>query len=341
MSATPQIPSREAASQIPGREAASQTPSREAPSQTPSRDVVAPEPPWLVTAALLADMAFETDREGRFTLFGTGIALGYRTSQLVGTEIVALLAASTSPGAASLADTAAQFSAVFGAICAECLAWQGKVRLRQMNGQSRLYRLALAPRIIPGGGIAGTYGLLFELETPDGALPVPGADPDPVAAILDAETGLWRAKIFMTEMARRFDRLDVERMPGTLLCLGFSRATDYLHGAIAMRLTDELRDIVRPTDLLGRIDETTIALWCDGMDNLTGGERATKFCSQLPNVLPGRMTVTVGVVTRWPGMADDAQTVLERGRIALKLADTAFAAPGHDGIGAWHVWQPE
>ena len=117
--------------------------------------------------------------------------------------------------------------------------------------------------------------------------------------------------------------LDVEDLPGTLLYLGFSRARRCCKAPIAMRLADELRDIVRPTDLLGRINSTTIALWCDGMDHLTGGERAAKFCPQLPAILPERTLITVGVASRWPGSGDDPATVIEHAGVALRLAEIA------------------
>jgi GGDEF domain-containing protein len=159
-------------------------------------------------------------------------------------------------------------------------------------------------------------------------------------AMLDPETGLWSARTFAEEIARRFDRLDVEELPGTLLYLGFSRAPAALHGPVAMRLADELRDIVRPTDLLGRVGPTTIALWCDGMDHLTGGERAAKFCSKLPAVLPERTLVSVGVAPRWAGSGDDPASVVEHAAIALRLADMATERlTGPEMAGAWRVWQ--
>jgi len=159
-------------------------------------------------------------------------------------------------------------------------------------------------------------------------------------AMLDAETGLWSGRTFAEELARRFDRLDVEELPGTLLYLGFSRAGAAQQTAVAMRLAEELRDIVRPTDLLGRLDATTIALWCDGMDHLTGGERAAKFCAQLPAVLPEHTLVTVGVAPRWAGSGDDPASVIEHAAVALRLADMATErAAEPSSAGAWRVWQ--
>ncbi len=47
---------------------------------------------WLAIAAMLTDLAFETDTRGRFTAFGPGAALGQPQARLLGTELVALLA---------------------------------------------------------------------------------------------------------------------------------------------------------------------------------------------------------------------------------------------------------
>jgi GGDEF domain-containing protein len=302
--------------------------------------LLAPSTGWLAVAAMLTDLAFETDAMGRFTAFGPGKVLGQPAQHLVGVEAASLLTGPADEDGLS----AAQFRAIITTICTECLAWHGKVRLAQVEGGSAVYRLSLAPRIM-GGTVTGTYGVLFELNAPEPALPTPQnrrtADPDSRhATMLDAETGLWSARTFAEEIARRFDRLDVEELPGTLLYLGFSRSPAALQSAVAMRLAEELRDIVRPTDLLGRIDTTTIALWCDGMDHLTGGERAAKFCTQLPAMLPERTVISVGVAPRWAGSMDDSGSVIEHASIALRLADMATeraAAP--EACGAWRVWQ--
>ncbi len=300
----------------------------------------APGTGWLAVAAMLTDLAFETDTLGRFTAFGPGKVLGQPAQNLLGMEAANLLAGPAEEEALS----AAQFRSVVTTICMECVAWHGKVRLAQPDGGSGVFRLSLAPRIA-GGTVIGTYGILFDLDTPELTLPDShaGRADDPALrhnTMLDAETGLWSSRTFIEEIARRFDRLDVEELPGTLLCLGFSRAKPGLQSAVAMRLAEELRDVVRPTDLLGRIDKTTIALWCDGMDHLTGGERAAKFCAQMPSVLPERTTVTVGVAPRWPGSGDDPATVMEHAAVALRLADMATERVTEPNLGgAWRVWQ--
>ncbi len=301
--------------------------------------VPAPGTGWLAVTAMLTDLAFETDSGGRFTAFGPGKVLGQPAGQLLGVEAATLLAGNSEEEALSTA----QFRAVIATICKECVAWHGKVRLAQPGGAG-IFRLSLAPRIA-GGSVVGTYGILFDLDTPELTLPDrnAGLAEDPALHrnnMLDGETGLWSGRTFGEELGRRFDRLDVEGAPGTLLYLGFARAPAALQGAVAMRMAEELREIVRPTDLLGRIDATTIALWCDGMDHLTGGERAAKFCAQLPNVLPERAIVTVGVAPRWAGSGDDPAAVIEHAVVALRLADMAVArAADPVAVGAWRVWR--
>jgi GGDEF domain-containing protein len=305
---------------------------------------VAPGHSWLAVAAMLADLAFETDPMGRFTGFGPGKALGQPAATLLGVELATLLAG----GTAEEEDlSATQFRSIVTTICTECVAWHGKVRLAQSHGGTAFFRLSLAPRIT-GGAVIGTYGLLFDMDTPELTLPDrhAGRPDDPALlhnTMLDSETGLWSHRTFGEEIARRFDRLDVEEQPGTLLYLGFSRSGPKFRSAVAIRLAEELRDIVRPTDLLGRIDESTIGLWCDGMDHLTGGERAAKFCTSLPALLPERAIITVGVAPRWSGSGEDASSVLEHAAIALRLADMAAervnASNDNPTAGAWRVWQ--
>jgi len=311
-----------------------------APVSTPASLAPAPGTSWLAVAAMLTDLAFEADPMGRFTAFGPGKVLDQPGAGLIGVEMATLLAAEENePDALS----AAQFRAVVTTICTECVAWHGKVRLLRLGGDTGLYRLSLAPRIA-GGRVIGTYGILFDLETPELTLPDPhaGRNDDPALrhnTMLDGETGLWSSRTFSEEISRRFDRLDVEELPGSLLYLGFSRAAAVLRPAIALRLAEELRDIVRPTDLLGRIDDATIGLWCDNMDHLTAGERAARFCSTLPGLLPERSVITVGVAPRWPGSGDDASSVQEHAAVALRLADLAVERTGGEGNSAWRVWQ--
>jgi GGDEF domain-containing protein len=294
---------------------------------------------WLTVGAMLADLAFETDPLGRFTNLGPGRALGRPAAEWRGQELASLLdtGCESLPGAAELRD-------IITTVCTECMAWHGQLRLNVPEGAGRLHRLSLAPRFA-GGRIAGTYGLLFDLEAPEIALPDRHREELEagyrLAAVLDVETGLWTARVFGEEISRRLDRLDVEEQPGTLFYLGFASAPAELRMAVAMRLAEELRDIVRPTDLLGRIDETTLGLWCDNMDHLTGGERAARFCATLPPLLPERTRLTVGVAPRWAGRGEDAGVVMEHAMITLRLAQLAGERQPDEAVSSWKVWQSD
>jgi GGDEF domain-containing protein len=290
-----------------------------------------PPSSWLGVAAMLADVVFEMDTRGRFTAFGPGNVLGFPQSKLLGTSAAAIF---TGPETA--------FADIITGICKDLLVWHGKTILRDADGVRSKYRLAMAPLTNETGAVTGICGLLFDLNAPE------LVDPDPVepaefgaahvSPLLCSETGLWSYDSFTEQAGRRFDRLDVEHLPGTLILLGFSRARAHLRKPVARKIAEELREIVRPTDMMARLAETTIAIWCDGMDHLTGSERAARFCSQLPHVLPGETLISAGLVTRWPGSADSPLQVIERARVALKQADSASE---HTSSGTWRVWQKD
>jgi len=281
---------------------------------------------WLRVAALLGDAAFELDLECRFTAFGNVAIFGHLTSGLF-----------NSPAAQILMTDREAMSDIFVTVRDELVIWHGQVNMLGADGVSRNCRLALAPKLNVNGKAVGLFGLLIDLTAPElrSATASPELAPD---RALDPETGLWAASNFIEQASRRFDRLDVESQPGTLLFIGFGRAKPSLQTPTAMRIADELREIVRPTDLLGRINRTTIALWCDGMDHLTGAERAARFCKHMPASLPEQPLISVGLVTRWPGSSDDVASVIERASLALK---DAYAATARDANGSWRVWQTE
>ncbi|MDE8346933.1 MAG: hypothetical protein POH28_12300, partial [Acidocella sp.] len=304
------------------------------------------EASWLSVASMLTDLAFETDPMGRFTAFGPGRIMGQPATRLLGVEAATLLSGTNAPGGTGDAISVGHFRTVITTICVECVAWHGTIQMVQPDGQTGIYRLSMAPRIADGA-VVGTYGILFDLNTPDLDLPERHAEDVANTAFthgqsLDEQTGLWSARNFSAEIARRCDRLDIEGLPGTLLCLGFARVKPLLIAPVAIRVAHELRDIMRPTDLLGRLDATTIGLWCDGMDQLTGAERAAKFCATFPGMLPEQSAIMVGVAARKSASGDDPATMIERARIALRLAETdAKNATPMSALGAWRVWQQE
>jgi len=305
---------------------------------------------WLNIAAMLADLAFETDTAGRFTAFGGTDVLGYAAQNLLGRSLADLFALR-----ADAAIEPASFSAIFSTIYSRNAEWRGVVVLQRADGSEGNFQLFLAPKFaahtdadgnrdLAIGSGDGAYGLLIDLDAPELRALAPDAERG--KAMLDPQTGLWAAATFADEAARRFDRLDVEGLPGTLLLLGFSRTKPIGRNAVAIRLAEELRDIIRPTDLLGRLDATTFALWCDGMDDLTGAERAARFCQRLPAALPGEPCISVGLAARWPNKAEDAATLIRQASIALRHANRIAQAAADAGstesvaTGTWRAWNP-
>jgi hypothetical protein len=299
------------------------------PPSGQNRLTLAPTAGWLSVAAMLADLAFEADTHGRFTAFGPGKVFDQTSAQWLGSDLTALIAAPD----ASLRAT--ELRAIIAAICDQRLAWQGNLRLAiPGEAASRLFRLSLAPQIVHGD-VIGIYGLLFDLEAVEFPPPASLFTADPR---LDTETGLWSATTFTLELGRRLDRLDVEEQPGCLFYLGFSQTALQLRGPVAVQLTNQLKEIVRPTDLLGRFNETTLALWCDGMDHLAGGERAARFCTEFSALLPSQARLAVGVAPRWARSGEDAHTVIDHAFVALHTA--AQVKPPPDALPAtWYVWR--
>ena len=144
---------------------------------------------------------------------------------------------------------------------------------------------------------------------------------------MDTETGLYNGATFAQELGRRFDRLDVEEQPGCLLYLSLSQTALQSRRPLAIRLANQLKEIVRPTDLLGRFNETTLALWCDGMDHLAGGERAARFCTELSALLPHQARLAVGVAPRWARSGEDARHCHQPCRHRLAHRRTSQASP--------------
>jgi GGDEF domain-containing protein len=272
---------------------------------------------WLLIAGRLADAAFELTANLQFSAISPATIFGHQAASLIATTPADILMAGD--------DTIMQ---VLATVRDEHAAWRGQVTVIPAAGRARSCHLAVVLKTEEGRGL-GLAGLLIDVTQPITSI-------QGQAKRLDPDTGLWTAQSFAEQAARRFDRLDVENQPGTLLFLGFLNTSPLMQTPAAMRLADELRDVVRPADLLGRIDATTIGLWCDGMDHLTGAERAARFCKYLPALLPAQTLVSVGLVTRWPGSIDDPATIISRAHQALHIA---YAATASSRNAAWRVWQ--
>lgn len=278
---------------------------------------------WLLISSQLADLAFQIDPRGAITNFQPGTLLQTNALSLRGQNLANLV--STALGEDNEAAeymAREEFRHVIKHVCHDKTPWSGQVWLRLGLSEPRKYRISLTPYSLEGH-VLGAYGLLLDIAalslTPADMLPAATISPD--NQVIDFETHLWAKPVFAEQLSRRLDRLDVESLPGTLFYIDFSRSPQSLYSAISVRLTEELRDIVRPTDLLGRIDKTTIGLWCDGMDNLTAGERAARLCTTLPALLPTQQTpLTIAAATRWPDSGEDASAVLGHANTTLTLA---------------------
>lgn len=164
----------------------------------------------------------------------------------------------------------------------------------------------------------------------------------------DPLTGLLNRRAFMEELARRFDRLEVDALPGALLfidldnfkALNDSRGHDV--GDEALRTAASvLRNNVRPMDLVARLGGDEFAVWLDGAEELSAAERAEQFrilgpvaLSHLSPVGEPALTMSIGVAARWPGRGEDAEMLLQR-------ADEAMYAVKRTGRGHWRVARSE
>lgn len=147
----------------------------------------------------------------------------------------------------------------------------------------------------------------------------------PYGRRLDFETGIWLHQEFITQVERRIDRLDIEGKYGTLLLFGWARSDGsdrpVSTGVMIRASVDRLRDMLRPADILCRLETAKIGAWCDGMDHLTAAERATRIAAalQAPIEGSGRHCV-VGIASRNPGSGIDIGELLTRAEIGLLAA---------------------
>ncbi len=158
---------------------------------------------------------------------------------------------------------------------------------------------------------------------------------------IDQETGIWTLGRFLEEAARRFDRLDIEDRPGTMLAFGWARsdgtAAPEASSIIIRASVEVLQDMLRPTDLLGRIGPFRLAAWCDGVDHLIAAERAARIGARLDTLLaPSARHVAIGIATRWTHRREDTTSLLEQAGAALLKARIAAAAKGQY---VSYVWQ--
>lgn len=163
----------------------------------------------------------------------------------------------------------------------------------------------------------------------------------------DPLTGLLNRRAFLEETGRRLDRLERERLPGTLMFIDLDRLKQvndnrgHEAGDEAITLCAGLLiRTFRPTDLVARLGGDEFAVWLDGADTFTAAERAEDLRLSTPGEL-GHLTaglepmgMSIGIATREPGTFEALEDLMGR-------ADCAMYAVKNNGRGHWRVSQPE
>ncbi len=161
----------------------------------------------------------------------------------------------------------------------------------------------------------------------------------------DVLTGLPSRRSFQEETRRRFDRLDRDAGPGTLMSVDLDDfgAFNDTHGAergddALAHVAAVLRDLVRPTDLVCRIAGDHFAIWLDGADGFAAAERAEWLCRNgiTGNFggLPYRLGASVGLASRPARSLEDLDSLSRR-------ADSAMMHAKRCGKGVWRASQQE
>jgi diguanylate cyclase (GGDEF)-like protein len=157
---------------------------------------------------------------------------------------------------------------------------------------------------------------------------------------IDRLTGVPNRRWFLDEAERHIERLDGDRMVGTLSLIeidNLNRLSITLgrpHAErVLVRLASYLRAMVRPGDVVARIAVDKFALWQTGMDYLTAAERAASLCAQpMFQDLPDghRASLSIGIASRQPGSSEDVHTLLRRAQIMVRDLRSS-------GGGGWRV----
>jgi diguanylate cyclase (GGDEF)-like protein len=157
---------------------------------------------------------------------------------------------------------------------------------------------------------------------------------------IDRLTGMPNRRWFIDETDRHIDRLDLDGQVGTLSLIDIDDM-NRLNAAVGrsagdtvlIRLSNQLRAMIRPGDILARVGGDEIAVWQNGMDHLTAAERADALCSaRLFDDLPkgASATFSIGIASRQLGSAEDVRALLRRAHMAVREAKS-------EGGGAWRV----
>ena len=161
---------------------------------------------------------------------------------------------------------------------------------------------------------------------------------------IDRLTGLPNRRWFLDEADRHIDRLDLDHVVGTLVLIDIDdlRSLNLKLGRprgdkILVRMANQLRAMVRPSDVVARVGADEFALWQDGMDHLTAAERAESLCARrLFQDLPDGqgISLSIGIVSRLPGSGQDVRTMLRQAHMSAREVKAK-------GGGGWRVSSSE
>ncbi len=156
----------------------------------------------------------------------------------------------------------------------------------------------------------------------------------------DILTGLPNRQGFVAALSRRIERLDREALPAALMVVGLDglgpvNAADGLESGdrVLRDVTEVLRDLVRPTDLIARLGGDLFALWLDGADQFTAAERAEQLRRQglsAGGSPESRLSVSIGLAIRSSRSFEGIDSLLHRAWAAMR----AVKLTGGD---RWHV----
>ncbi len=161
----------------------------------------------------------------------------------------------------------------------------------------------------------------------------------------DVLTGLLSRRCFFEEARRRFDRLDRNGQPATLIILdlddfrllnervGQDRGDEALCRAAAF-----LRDTFRHTHLVCRTAGDEFAVWLDGADVFAAAERAEWLCRSGITVrfdhVTWRRGISIGLASRPARSLEDLESLCRRAGSAMHFAKQS-------GKGVWRASQQE
>ena len=160
----------------------------------------------------------------------------------------------------------------------------------------------------------------------------------------DILTGLYNRQGLIAELPRRFERLDREGNPATLMVIGLDKlagintALDLAGGDAVLRdAAALLRDAVRPTDLVARVGGDLFALWLDNADQFTAAERADALSSKGVAVEDGKtaqVTLSIGLAVRASRSFESIESLMHRAWVAMQSVK-------RKGGGSWQVSDAE